>query len=231
MRLATGIAALVVMPLLMALGTSANAVITDSDQDGISDSADNCINVANADQLDTDEDGAGNACDGDFNADCDTNFLDVGMIKEVFFQSGVTDTDMNGDGRTNFLDLGLLKAGFFNPPGPSGIESTCGGLGFVTYTEDTQPIYFNKCDPCHTTFGLGGHNIGTNYEDALQPADNPACTGLTVGACTIVRIQSGEMPEGAGCTGDPDQDADNPACTTQHEQDLIQAWIDGGLPE
>jgi len=116
-------------------------------------------------------------------------------------------------------------------PIPSGIESTCGGLGFVTYTEDTQPIYFNKCDPCHTTFGLGGHNIGTNYEDALQPADNPACTGLTVGACTIVRIQSGEMPEGAGCTGDPDQDADNPACTTQHEQDLIQAWIDGGLPE
>jgi len=231
MKHAQGIAAFIVMPALFSLSSASLAVITDSDQDGISDSADNCINVANADQRDTDGDGIGNACDGDFSGDCNVNFVDLGTMKAAFFQPGTTDTDMNGDGQTNFVDLGMLKAGFFLEPGPSGIESTCGGLGFVTYTEDTQPIYFEKCDPCHTGLGFGGHNIGINYEDALQPAHNADCTGLTVGACTIVRIQSGEMPEGAGCTGDPEQDAGNAACTTQHEQDLIQAWIDGGLPE
>ena len=37
--------------------------------------------------------------------------------------------------------------------------------------------------------------------------------------------------EGANRTGDPAQDAAKPDCTTQLEQDLMQAWIDGGLPE
>ena len=36
-----------------------------TDGDGISDETDNCINVANRDQLDTDADGLGNACDED----------------------------------------------------------------------------------------------------------------------------------------------------------------------
>jgi hypothetical protein len=39
------------------------------------------------------------------------------------------------------------------------------------------------------------------------------------------------MPLGAGCTGDPAQDAGNPACLTQAEQDAVQAWIDAGMPE
>lgn len=42
---------------------------TDSDNDGISDSIDNCPNVANADQGDNDGDGIGNACDTTPNGD------------------------------------------------------------------------------------------------------------------------------------------------------------------
>ncbi len=37
------------------------------------------------------------------------------------------------------------------------------------------------------------------------------------------------MPLGKGCTGNPAQDASNPACLTQAEQDLLAAWIAGGL--
>ena len=225
------IATLVVLPALLALNTTAVAQIFDTDLDGFSDSADNCIDVANSDQRDTNGDGIGNACDGDFDDSCiSVNFADLGILKGAFLQPDTTDTDMDGDGQTNFVDLGMFKAGFLLAPGPSGIVNDC-DLGFVTYTEDTQPIYFAKCDPCHTGLGFGGHNIGVDYEDALQPANNRNCTGLTVGECTIVRIQRGEMPQGAGCTGDPEQDADNADCTTQLEQDLIQAWIDGGLPE
>jgi hypothetical protein len=106
--------------------------------------------------------------------------------------------------------------------------------GGVTYTDDAQPIYFEKCDPCHTGGGSGGHDIGINYEDAFLPAGIfPECVneGLLIGECTIVLIQEGEMPLGAGCTGDPQQDAGDPDCLTQEEQDIIQAWIDEGMPE
>jgi methionine-rich copper-binding protein CopC len=103
-----------------------------------------------------------------------------------------------------------------------------------TYTNDTQPIYFDKCDPCHTGDGFGGHNIGINYEDAFLPTSvYPECrnAGLLVGQCTIVLIQEGEMPFGAGCTGNPALDGGNAACLTQAQQDTIQAWIDAGMPE
>ncbi len=100
-----------------------------------------------------------------------------------------------------------------------------------TYTADVQPIFEEKCAPCHTGFGIGGHDIGSVYTDAFLPADNSDCDGLNVGQCTIVRIQSGEMPQGAGCSGDPTLDAGNPSCLTQSEQDTVQAWIDAGLPE
>jgi hypothetical protein len=102
----------------------------------------------------------------------------------------------------------------------------------ATSRPSSQPIFFEKCNPCHTGLGLGGHNIGTDYDDAFLPAGIfLECTGLTIGQCTIVLIQEGVMPLGAGCTGDPVQDEDNPDCLTQEEQDTIQAWIDSGMPE
>ncbi|MFI3155342.1 MAG: PKD domain-containing protein, partial [Methylococcaceae bacterium] len=48
--------------------------VADADQDGALDSTDNCMNVANADQLDTDHDGQGDACDID---DDNDNILDT----------------------------------------------------------------------------------------------------------------------------------------------------------
>ncbi len=100
-------------------------VCTDSDEDGVDDAQDNCLLVENASQLDTDNDGYGNICDGDFDNNCTTDFLDLQVMKDNFFLTGDLLTDMDGDMNTNFADLSVLKAIFFLPPGPSGVVDTC----------------------------------------------------------------------------------------------------------
>ncbi len=96
----------------------------DADGDGVLDSADNCVDVANAGQLDSDGDGFGNACDADLNNDCIVNVIDLGFLKSLFF-STFPEADFNGDGVVNAIDLGIMRTAFFGPPGPSGTGATC----------------------------------------------------------------------------------------------------------
>lgn len=98
-------------------GGSIGFAISDGDEDGVADTADNCPLVANVDQRDTDIDGIGNRCDADLNNDCVINAVDLGLFKSVFFGSD-EDADFNGDGEVNPVDLGILKMQFFAAPGP-----------------------------------------------------------------------------------------------------------------
>ncbi|MFK8016013.1 MAG: DUF4215 domain-containing protein [Gammaproteobacteria bacterium] len=90
----------------------------DTDGDGVFDMVDNCIMAINSTQLDTDGDGHGNACDADFNNDCSSNVIDLGIFRTLFFQPG-NQADLNGDGITNVIDLGIFRTLFFGTPGPS----------------------------------------------------------------------------------------------------------------
>ncbi|RDH80812.1 MAG: hypothetical protein DIZ80_17475, partial [endosymbiont of Galathealinum brachiosum] len=101
----------------------ANAGVSffDTDNDGIADNEDNCIEVSNPNQLDTDRDGYGNICDGDLNNDGRVNSLDLGLFKSAFFTFGNLPADFNGDQIVNSLDLGIFKRLFFTRPGPSGL--------------------------------------------------------------------------------------------------------------
>jgi hypothetical protein len=113
--------------LLCALAAStafAQAGSGDVDDDGFLDSQDNCLFVTNDLQRDTDGDGIGNACDADLNQDCTVNFVDLGILRSVFFSSD-PDADFNGDGQVNFVDLGTMRTQFFNAPGPSGSLNEC----------------------------------------------------------------------------------------------------------
>ena len=89
----------------------------DADGDAVVDDADNCVDVPNQDQRDSNGDGYGNLCDPDLNGDEIVNFIDLGMMKSVFFGNDA-DADLNGDGVVNFLDLGIMKSFFFGSPGP-----------------------------------------------------------------------------------------------------------------
>ena len=114
-----------------------------------------------------------------------------------------------------------------------------GGGGGVTYTKDVQPILMAKCAPCHTTEGLGAHNIATTYDDVHDPVqslDAPAgcfkdgfdkTMPKTMGECALAAIMEGWMPMAMGCFNTPRP----AACVTLAEQDVIAAWVAAGMPE
>lgn len=70
--------------------------VTDNDGDGVADLDDNCVSVANADQVDTDGDGAGDVCD-----DCPVDPL---KIYPGVCGCGQADLDSDGDGAANCVD-------------------------------------------------------------------------------------------------------------------------------
>ena len=100
--------------------------ITDTDTDGIPDTADNCIEIANVDQRDTNGDGYGNVCDPDLNNDGSVNFADYSLLVNLFLTTPQSpnwnpDADFNGDDLVNFADFSIIPEFFLMPPGPSGI--------------------------------------------------------------------------------------------------------------
>ncbi len=96
----------------------------DSDEDGINDAVDNCLDLANADQRDGDGDGFGNVCDGDLDNDCDTDFDDLAIMKSNFFGTDPS-SDLDGNGNVDFDDLAIMRTLIFAAPGPSGASEIC----------------------------------------------------------------------------------------------------------
>jgi hypothetical protein len=92
----------------------------DSDADGVGDACDNCTQEFNLQQRDTDGDNFGNVCDPDFDNSGNVDFADLAYLKSKFFTADA-DADLNGDGKVDFADLAILKSMFFGPPGPSGL--------------------------------------------------------------------------------------------------------------
>lgn len=174
------------------------------------------------------------------------NFLEVlkmrtfSWVATVLFAGAVvvgshacTGSDDKGNsGGSGGSDSGGKGGGSGGGGGKGGGGGNSGGSsGGVTFEKDVLPIFMAKCSPCHLKTGNSKifHTMASEYMSA--PKDSVACPGKKKGECTLERIKSGDMPQSAGCTGDPSKDGSNDKCLTQEQQDTIQAWIDNGLKE
>ncbi|MCY2960277.1 MAG: hypothetical protein NTY35_08925 [Planctomycetota bacterium] len=100
-----------------------------------------------------------------------------------------------------------------------------------TTFDDVHPVFRKYCADCHSTQGNGAFDIANGdihaaYADSQLPSY--FASGQTKGFASLLRIQNGDMPLGAGCTGNPVLDAGNPPCLGAVEQARIQAWIQDG---
>ena len=103
----------------------------DGDGDGIPDSGDNCLDVANPDQADANHEGFGDACDADYDDDGGVTGADFVILRAAYFsQAGEARwnavVDHDGDGAITGADFVVLRRGYLEPPGPSGLS--CAGV-------------------------------------------------------------------------------------------------------
>ena len=94
--------------LLLALLLSAPCLAQDTDNDGIDDTQDNCIEISNSDQRDSNNDGYGNLCDADLDNNGTVSFADLNLFKSKFGTAD-QDADFDGNGSVSFADLSIFK--------------------------------------------------------------------------------------------------------------------------
>jgi len=122
-------AALLTMVFALVSGAG-NPVCTDGDSDGVCDTDDNCVTIANPNQSDGDSDGYGEACDFDTQNDCSVSSFDQAAIKPHLGETEPPDNpyDTNQDGSVSSFDQAAIKPHLGSSPGPSGKAcASCGG--------------------------------------------------------------------------------------------------------
>jgi hypothetical protein len=102
---------------------SVNAGGTDTDGDGVLDSADNCTVAPNASQNDTDADNFGNRCDPDYTGVfCAVQGDDFSQFASVFGGAGADEDHTEPpNGLVQGDDFSVFAAYFGGQPGPSGL--------------------------------------------------------------------------------------------------------------
>jgi len=116
------------LALLFAAGLTAPVFAADRDGDRVNDAGDNCLDVANPDQIDSDGDGCGNACDADYNQSGMVDADDFHYFRSVMGRRlGDTNfdskADHDDDGRIGGADFIFFRGRMNRKPGPSLLDS------------------------------------------------------------------------------------------------------------
>ncbi|HVJ13884.1 MAG TPA: VWA domain-containing protein [Polyangiaceae bacterium] len=175
----------------------------DRDSDGVVDESDNCVDVANADQLDTDSDGAGDACDSDDDSDGvedgEDNCVVTANADQLDTDSDgagdACDSDDDGDGVDDGSDNCALTAN------SDQLDTDTDGTGDACDSDDDGDGVEDGSDNCSLianssqldTDGDGAGDACDSDDDGDGVGDgNDACAGTPAGA----------IVDGTGCAID-----------------------------
>ncbi len=101
----------------------------DADLDGVAESEDNCVLVANPDQYNADSDGYGNLCDADLNNTGLVTVADYTLLRNALNTVNAV-ADLNHSGLVTVADYTILRNRLNTAPGPTGLPPcTPGAVG------------------------------------------------------------------------------------------------------
>ena len=155
----------------------------DSDEDGHSNSRDNCPNTSNPDQLDTDKDNIGDLCDDDADDDGLTNQLESDLGSD-YLNPDDYDMDSDSDGVSNLIEV-LLQSD------PMSAAST-------PETKDNLDVKFGSTAQSFLMVSQGGVLITKendvdfflpSYELEEDYSSNPSANGRFVFATNFTETQ------------------------------------------
>ncbi|MEJ6792078.1 MAG: choice-of-anchor B family protein [Lacinutrix sp.] len=170
----------------------------DTDNDGIPDAIDNCVSIANTDQLDTDGDGMGNVCDDDddndgVNDDIDNCLLTANADQADANNNGIGDVcdneplspcenGMAGIYPCNGIDLlavidALTLGGNANVEGSDiwGWTDPTDGKEYALIALTNSTAFVDVTDPINPTFlGRLDTNAGTSFWRDVKVYNNHA---------------------------------------------------------
>lgn len=131
LRAITALASAALLTLVLAMNSGAGTVAcSDIDSDGVCDTDDNCVAIANPAQSDGDSDGYGEACDKDTNNDCSHTVIDLtSIIPELGYVEGADSPyDVNLDGAVTVIDITSIIP-VLGTPHPAGSGKACASCG------------------------------------------------------------------------------------------------------
>jgi len=190
-------------------------VVTDGDNDGVPDTADNCPAVANPNQTDNDHDGQGDACDAD-----DDNDLVTDGTDNCPLVANANQHDFDGDGLGDPCDGDLDNDGFANA------ADNCPAASNVDQTDTDRDGAGDECDLNDDDDALP--DAGDNCP-AVPNNDQGDLDGDGIGdLCDADLDGDGANNETDNCPLDAntgqdnaDNDGDGDACDTDDDNDLV----------
>ena len=177
----------------------------DNDADGDCNDADNCVDVANADQNNNDGDAAGDACDDNDDNDAFTDVEEAELGTDPF----VVTADFDEDGIPDFVD----NCSFTSNPDQADTDGD--GIGDVCDEAEGG-------DP-NDTDNDGIPNATDNCPDVANPGQTNSDADAFGDACDTCPANAAIHEEGLACEADAEAPAPN-WCVAHAEDDMCNIY-------